>query len=91
MVRFCIFQVSEAVCTKCTTRLLSDQHSGIFLEYSGIIPRGKFTVYAECRNEAGNAIFSFHFTQITEIIYIYIYVSLQLRMQIQTPILLSAT
>ena len=81
MVRFCIFQVSEAVCTKNTTRLLSDQHSGIFLEYSGIIPRGKFTVYAECRNEAGNAIFSFYFTQITEIIY----VSLRLRVQNAVP------
>ena len=25
-------------------------HSGIFLEYSGIVPWGKFTVYTECRN-----------------------------------------
>ena len=33
MVRFCIFQVSEAVHTRRTTRLLSDQHSEIFLEY----------------------------------------------------------
>ena len=38
MVRFLIFQVSEAVRTRCTTRLLSNQHSGIFLEYLWNIP-----------------------------------------------------
>ena len=69
MVRFCIFQVSEAVHTRCITRLLSNQHSGIFLEYFGIVPRGKFTVYAEYRNSVGNATFSFNFTQITEIVH----------------------
>ena len=36
--RFLIFQVSEAVSTRCTTRLLSNQYSGIFLEYFWKIP-----------------------------------------------------
>ena len=38
MVRFLIFQVSEAVRTRCTTRLLSNQHPGTFLEYFWNIP-----------------------------------------------------
>ena len=47
MVRFLISQVSEVVHTRCTTRLLSNQHSVIILEYFWNIPELYPEVYLQ--------------------------------------------